>query len=89
MHPATGRSGQVNMSLRASIITHEELVATLRWLADAIEEGDSWEGFLRYSTLSDDDGNVIDGHGFAVAASLRIGNRDGQGGYRMIGDPLS
>lgn len=76
-------------NLRASIITQDELVGTLRWLADEIEVGDSWEGSFRYSTLSDDDGNVIDGTGFAVAAVLRIGNRGGQGGIRMIGDPLS
>jgi hypothetical protein len=62
------------------LMTPAELAALLRSLADSVESGDSLEGSLQYLIPEGDE------RGLRVTASLRTGNRDGQGGYVLIGE---
>lgn len=57
-------------------MTVGEVLAILDDIRARFEAGDSWEGSFSYE-LSDD--------GWEVRAAYRIGNRDGQGGMRLIG----
>lgn len=63
-----------------AILSQEQLVKLIRHIADLVETGDSFEGNLEY--LIPEDG----GEGFATKAAFRVGNLDGQGGMRFIGD---
>ena len=54
-----------------------QLVETLREIAILVEIDDSFEGSFVY-TMGEEP------HTFEVQASYRIGNRDGQGGVRLI-----
>ena len=58
-------------------ITGEKLIDLLIDVADMIRKGDSLEGSLRYEATETP--NL-----YEVTASLRTGNRDGQGGVRII-----
>lgn len=51
-------------------------------MQEHIEADDSWEGWIEY--LMPD--NPEEGVDFQVRASYRIGNLEGQGGMRMIGE---
>lgn len=64
-------------------MTYYALADLLEDMAASIRAGDSWEGFVEYLLPTDseyDDGLQVD-----VRARYRIGNLDGQGGYRFIG----
>jgi len=64
-------------------ITYTALAAILRGMADLVEQGDSFEGSLEYS-LSEFDQDLGPDQ-VMVRAAFRIGNRQGQGGMRIIG----
>lgn len=59
-------------------LTAEDLIAVVDDFAQGVRTGDTLEGFLEI-TLGDEDR-------FDVRARYRIGNLDGQGGYRMVGE---
>ena len=65
------------------------LLALLDDIRAHVALDDSFEGFIEYlMPWSEEIGDpVTDGEGidFRVRASYRIGNREGQGGMRMIG----
>lgn len=61
-------------------MSYAELGDLLRWLAEAVETGDSMEGFLEYLIPSDV------APGVDVRARFRTGNRMGQGGMTFIGE---
>jgi hypothetical protein len=61
--------------------THAALAAVLRGMADLVEAGDSLEGSIEYAVPIDEPPEVE----VLVRASFRIGNREGQGGVRIIG----
>ena len=58
---------------------HTTLAAVFRRLADAIEAGDSFEGELSYTCMLDG----LEPKEFEVVGAHRIGNRDGQGVWRV------
>jgi hypothetical protein len=70
----------------------QELAAVLREMADLVEAGDSFEGNIEYLMPDDiSDGPPPPGWPssdaeFWVTATYRIGNLQGQGGMRMIGN---
>lgn len=75
-------------------VSREGLVAILRDMADSVAVQDSFEGSIEYSIpTEDEDAAVVASDlmlperegAFMVRASYRIGNRDGQGGVRMVG----
>lgn len=67
-------------------MTTDELVLVLRDMADRVANGDSLEGSVEYLMPEPlaDPGIDPDAH-FAVRASYRIGNTQGQGGVRLVG----
>ena len=69
--------------------TRGQLVRTLREMADRVEVGDSFEGNIEYTMpWSEEIGDPETDHadGFRVRAAYRVGNLQGQGGMRMIGE---
>jgi len=63
-------------------MTHEQLVGVLEDLLAHVKERDSFEGSFEYSLPdpdSDEQAEVM------VRAAYRIGNRQGQGGMRIVG----
>jgi hypothetical protein len=62
-------------------MTKDELLAVLDDMRERVAAGDSFEGFLNY--LIPDEPDKAE---FAVEARYRVGNLDGQGGMRMIGE---
>lgn len=64
-------------------MTTDELAALLREIAERVELGDSWEGFIEYLIADDDE---LDASLRNVRARFRVGNRGGQGGYAFIGE---
>jgi len=61
-------------------ITAKELAAVLSDMAQRVEHGDSFEGSIEY-TSTDEQG------AFEVLGSYRVGNSEGQGDIRLIGEP--
>lgn len=77
-------------------MSHGHLVATLEDILDHVRAGDSFEGSIEYLLPDPDNPDEVppefrdgkDGYfepGVMVRASYRIGNLQGQGGLRMIG----
>lgn len=64
--------------------TQDELVAVLLDMAERVRTGDSFEGSIEYLMPTVED--VPEDTYALVRASYRIGNRDGQGGLRLIGE---
>jgi hypothetical protein len=64
--------------------TRRELLAILDDIKSSVERDDSFEGSIEYELREP---LVLVGHGsFAVRASYRVGNSQGQGGLVMVGD---
>jgi hypothetical protein len=64
-------------------VSKATLLAVLDDIRAHVEEGDSFEGYLEYAMPEmDDDPDEVD---FRLKAGYRIGNLQGQGGFRMIG----
>lgn len=68
-----------------ALLSKEQLSKLLRHMAELVETGDSFEGSLEY-LIPDIDPEPKEGEDFAVTARFRIGNLDGQGGMRFIGE---
>lgn len=66
----------------AKKLTKQQLIEALRDITESIANDDSFEGGFEYSCLSED---CAKGE-FMVAASWRVGNSQGQGGYNLIGN---
>ncbi|WP_037573553.1 hypothetical protein [Phaeacidiphilus oryzae] len=64
-------------------LSRADLLALLDDIRARVAAGDSFEGWLHYLIPDNPDA----AHPFDVAAAYRIGNRDGQGGMRLIGHP--
>jgi len=62
-------------------ITEIELVSLLRHIANCIEQGDSFGGTIQYEIDLESSSND-----YLVTAMYRVGNREGQGGYQIIGE---
>ena len=60
----------------------DQLAAILEHMAASVKAGDSFEGSIAYSCMADDLGPGE----FSVDGGYRIGNLEGQGGYRLLGD---
>lgn len=60
------------------VLNKEELVSVLKNMIERIEADDSYEGNITYLM-----GKPFT---FEVQSAYRIGNREGQGGWRMIGN---
>jgi hypothetical protein len=63
-------------------MTQDELATVLEDIVTRVQTGDSFEGNITYAIP--EDGLAAPGS-FDVMASYRVGNRQGQGGMRMIG----
>jgi hypothetical protein len=68
--------------MRPVPMSQETFVAILEDITAHVQAGDSFEGFIEYLMPE----SVEEGKDFAVRASYRIGNLQGQGGMRMIGE---
>lgn len=70
-------------------LSKDELVDLLKMMVTEIEQDDSFEGSIEYSCLDEQ----CDRGEFMVRASIRVGNRNGQGGVTLVGvmtnDPTS
>lgn len=62
-------------------LTRDQFVDVLTDLLERVKMGDSYEGYVEY--LMPEEGDDPDG--FRVKAGYRIGNLQGQGGYRHVG----
>lgn len=58
-------------------LSRDELASVLRSIADGFESGDTLEGSVEFL--------MGDGSTWDVRASYRIGNTQGQGGMRIVG----
>lgn len=67
-------------------LSAEALASVLRDMASRVEAGDSYEGSIEYLMPTDEEFEAVDDVFAMVRASYRVGNTDGQGGLRMIGD---
>lgn len=68
-------------------MTKDQLIETLEVMIEHIRQGDSYEGNVQYLMPYDDEsGEIIEGADFVVSAAYRVGNLQGQGGMRMIGE---
>lgn len=65
-------------------LSQGDLVLVLREMADRIEVGDSFEGSIEYSMPIDEQDIPEDTYAM-VRAAFRVGNRQGQGGMKVIG----
>ena len=61
-------------------LTTSELVALLRHVADSVEAGDSFAGFLEYDCMTDQ----CQRGEYLVKGAYRVGNSQGQGGMNLI-----
>lgn len=66
-------------------ISKETLVSTLRWVADRIDENDSYEGNISYTFIGNRFDNLESGE-VEVQGVLRYGNSEGQGFVTMFGE---
>ena len=70
-------------------MTYQRLAAELRAMADAVESGDSLEGFIEYlmpCPATDEEDASIGPDDVDVTARYRIGNREhGQGFMHIVG----
>lgn len=64
-------------------LSKAELLEVLGDMHDLVSIDDSFEGSIEY-LIPDPEGPNADAD-FEVRASYRVGNRDGQGGVRMVG----
>ena len=74
---------QRSMQQVAVPMTTAQFLIYLDDIRGRVAAGDSWEGHLEY--LMPDQGDDPDVQ-FRVRGMYRIGNLEGQGGYRMIGE---
>jgi len=63
-------------------VSKATLLAVLDDIRAHVEANDSFEGYLEYAMPEMDDPAEVD---FRLKAGYRIGNLQGQGGFRMIG----
>ena len=63
-------------------VSKATLLAVLDDIRAHVEANDSFEGYLEYAMPEMDDSAEVD---FRLKAGYRIGNLQGQGGFRMIG----
>jgi hypothetical protein len=63
-------------------MSHESLIALLEDILEHVREGDSMEGHITWAFPLDDDAPP---RTFGVQSTYRVGNLQGQGGTRMIG----
>lgn len=64
-------------------MNRDQLADVFRYLADAVMEGDSFEGNVEY--LMPEPDQPVPWPDFMVRATFRTGNTMGQGGVTMIG----
>jgi hypothetical protein len=69
-------------------MSQDALAYVLRHMAMCVEQGDSFEGSIEYlMPIPEEEGQEFPEGTYAlVQASYRIGNLDGQGSVRMIGE---
>ena len=67
-------------------LTHTETLAVLEQIVDGFRSGDTLEGSIEFTVYVPEEDNPESPITWAVQASYRIGNREGQGGLRMIGE---
>ena len=63
-------------------VSKNRLIEILEDILQHVKDDDSTEGFLNYLAPELDDGPEVYAR---VEARYRVGNRDGQGGMKMIG----
>lgn len=63
-------------------LSTEAFLAVLDDIRNRVAAGDSFEGFVQYLLPEEDDPP----EGFRVMARWRVGNLEGQGGMRVVGD---
>ena len=63
-------------------LTLAEFLAVLDDMRGRVAAGDSWEGHIEYSMPDENDPMDVQFH---VRGMYRIGNLEGQGGYRQVG----
>ena len=68
--------------MKTVYMSRENLLAVIDDIRTRVSVGYSYEGFLNY--LMPEEGDPPDG--FLVEARWRVGNLQGQGGMRVIGD---
>ena len=61
-------------------MTTEQLAATLSDIAQRVKEGDSFEGNLIYSCMEPE----LETGMWEVGGGYRVGNSEGQGGFRLL-----
>ena len=62
-----------------ALLSHEDLAAVLHEMSRGFLWGDTLEGFIEF-TVEDD--------GWLVKARYRVGNREGQGSVRIVGEMI-
>lgn len=72
------------MQHKPARLTYADVARLLRMMADAVEIGDSYEGFIEY--LIPEDINERGDPTVEVRARYRVGNLDGQGGMTIVGE---
>lgn len=70
------------MPMKPVKMTSADLAQLLSSMANSVSLHDSFEGSIEYSCLSEECGRGE----FMVSGAYRIGNREGQGGMRLIGE---
>jgi hypothetical protein len=66
--------------------TTAELLGVLDDVRARVAAGDSFEGSLEYLMPYDEEGVLVEGADFMVRAAYRVGNSQGQGGMRLVGE---
>ena len=66
-----------------ALVSRETLLTILRDITDRVERGDSDEGGLNYMLAEDYQPGAVE---FEVSGGYRVGNLQGQGGFRLIGE---
>lgn len=66
-------------------LSQADVAKMFRVMADLIEAGDSFEGTVRYSCIGLEGPNPdLQRDEYEVEAGYRVGNMDGQGGFRIV-----
>jgi len=75
------------MPQKFAIVTYAELSNILSSITHHVQAGDSFEGYIEYAmTDIDHECQKVPCDHVMVRAGFRVGNSQGQGGMRFVGD---
>lgn len=76
----------MNLNQGQEKMAKEDFVTVLNNIANRIMKGDSFQGRIEWDAMPDVGFDDLEPGELMIQAVYRIGNSEGQGGYRFIGE---